>query len=80
MIVILIVVIFVLTYDPKSGTLDRYITGPTKNSECADDVYRGNNPAACKDSEYNAIQFAKSSTAFMKPIPTNSHMGAIISQ
>lgn len=78
-IVILIVVVFILTYDPKSGTLNRYLDNSTSSS-CADDIYRGNNPEQCKDSEYDAVQFAKSSTTFMKPIPTNSYKGAIIRQ
>ena len=77
MIVILIVIIFVLTYNPKSGTLDKYISGPVEKTGCADNIFRANNPAACKDSEYNAVQFA---TTFMKPAPTNSRLGAIIRQ
>ena len=79
LIAIIAVVIFVLTYDPKSGTLERYLQpyDPDKNKkQCQDEEFRANNPSQCKDSNYDGIQFARS--AFMNPIPTNSKMGAII--
>ena len=77
MIVILIVLVFILTYDPKSGTLDKYFS---TSSDCANDNFRANNPEQCEIPEYNAVQFAKAPTAFMKPTPTNSFKGAIIRQ
>ena len=78
---IIVVVIFVLTYDPKSGTLERYLKtyDPEKNKEkCQDEMFRAQNPGQCKDVNYDGIQFAKS--AFMNPIPSNARMGAIIRQ
>jgi hypothetical protein len=76
---ILAVVLFVLTYDPKSGTLEKYLKpySPDDNKkQCQDEAFRAKNPGQCKDVNYDAIQFA--STAFMNPMPTNSKMGAII--
>ena len=73
-IVILIAIVFMLTYDPKSGTLDRFI----KTQDCQDETFRSQNPGACKNVNYESIQFA--STQFMKPMPTNSENGAIIRQ
>ena len=76
MIVILVVLVFILTYDPKSGTLDKYL----KTTDCSNDEYRAANPGQCKVAEYDAVQFARAPTAFMKPSPTNSVNGAIIRQ
>ena len=76
-IVFLIAIVFMLTYDPKSGTLDRFIKS-TPPPDCQDETFRSQNPGACKDVNYESIQFA--STQFMKPMPTNSVNGAIIRQ
>ena len=77
MIVFLVAIVFMLTYDPKSGTLDRFIkTNPTQ--DCQDETFRSQNPGACKNVNYESIQFA--STQFMKPMATNSENGAIIRQ
>ena len=76
---IIAVVIFVLTYDPKSGTLERYLQtyDPDKvKNQCQSEEFRAKYPDQCKDANYDGIQFAKS--AFMNPMPTNSRMGAII--
>jgi hypothetical protein len=78
---IIAVLIFVLTYDPKTGTLEKYLQpyDPDANKQmCQDEVYRSQNPDQCKDSNYDAIQFAKSGSAFMNPMSTNSKLGAII--
>ena len=77
MIVILIVLVFILTYDPKSGTLDKFLNNSTG---CANDNFRANNPEQCEIPDYNAVQFAKAPTAFMKPTSTNSFNGAMIRQ
>jgi hypothetical protein len=79
-VIIIAVVIFLLTYDPKSGTIEKYlhVYDPDKKKKlCQDEEFRGKNPEQCKYANYDAIQFAKSS--FMNPVATNSRMGAIIS-
>ena len=79
LIAIIAVILFVLTYDPKSGTLERYLQpyDPDKGKkQCQNDEFRAKYPDQCKDSNYDGIQFA--SSAFMNPIPSNSKMGAII--
>ncbi len=78
-VIVITVVIFLLTYDPKSGTIERYLQAydpDKKKNQCQDEEFRGKYPEQCKDANYDAIQFAKSS--FMNPMPTNSKMGAII--
>ena len=78
---IIAVIIFVFTYDPKSGTLERYLQpyDPEKNkNQCQNEKFRAKYPDQCKDANYDGIQFARS--AFMNPVPTNSRMGAIIKQ
>ncbi len=79
LIAIIAVVLFVLTYDPKSGTLERYLQpyeSDGSKKQCQDEEFRAKYPDQCKDVNYDAIQFARS--AFMNPMATNSKMGAII--
>ena len=76
---IIAVVLFVLTYDPKSGTLEKYLKpySPDDNKQkCQDETFRAQNPGQCKHVNYESIEFA--STAFANPMPSNSKMGAII--
>ena len=75
---IIAVFIFVLTYDPKKGNLERYLHpyNSDKKSQCQDEEFRAKYPDQCKEANYDGLQFAKSS--FMNPVPTNSKMGAII--
>lgn len=44
LIIFLLAFVFVITYDPKSGTLNKYIEQPN---------------ASCKDGHYQEIQFAQ---------------------
>lgn len=83
MLVILAVVIFMLTYDPKTGNLEKYLKPFNKMNDnqgqgCSDNDFRSKNPGQCKDPAYEDIQFA--TTDFMKPTATNSRAGAIIRQ
>lgn len=76
---IIAVVLFVLTYDPKSGTLERYLQPYEQSAntkDCQNDQFRANHPDQCKDANYDGLQFARS--AFMNPVSTNAKMGAII--
>ena len=65
-LVFLIGFIFVLTYDPKSGTLNHLVNDqkpPPQNAEC-------------KEGHYQEIQFAQK--GYKCPQEKRVHMGAII--
>jgi hypothetical protein len=58
---IIAIIIFVLTYDPKSGTLDKIIKDPEQNPNkkcCSDPNCVAKYPGQCKNVRYEAIQFA----------------------
>jgi hypothetical protein len=48
-IVFLLAIVFVLTYDPKSRTLEKYVGVPTPPTE-----------KSCQATHYQAVQFAQS--------------------
>ena len=66
-VIALLAIVFVLTYDPKSRTLEKYVDAkqaPTKT---------GNE---CEDPHYNAVQFGQ---AAYECTPSNRvKMGAIV--
>tara|TARA_B100001250_G_scaffold226282_1_gene194110 strand:+ start:2874 stop:3089 length:216 start_codon:yes stop_codon:yes gene_type:complete len=65
-LIFLIGFVFVLTYDPKSGTLDHLVKEqkpPPQNAEC-------------KEGHYQEIQFAK--MGYSCPQQQKTQMGAII--
>ena len=66
-LVFLTAFIFIITYDPKSGTLNHLVDSkkqePTQNSEC-------------KEGHYQEIQFAQ--MGYDCPKENGVHMGAII--
>lgn len=87
-----IVFVFLLTYDPKSGTMKSVIgtvgvssggTGSGSNSSgvaascCADDTFRAQNSKKCEDPHYNGVQFANPAYA-CPTAPDTAQMGAII--
>jgi hypothetical protein len=63
-LIFLIAIVFVLTYDTKSKTLEKFVgqpTGPTQKS--------------CEDTHYQSVQFAQS--PYECPTPGNTRMGVI---
>ena len=65
-LVFLLAFVFILTYDPKSGTLNHLVSEqkpPPQNAEC-------------KESHYQEIQFAQ--MGYECPQEKRTHMGAII--
>jgi hypothetical protein len=62
-LVFLIGFIFVLTYDPKAGTLNHLVAEPLQNAEC-------------KEGHYQEIQFAQK--GYQCPPEKRTYMGAII--
>ena len=79
---IIAVFIFVLTYDPKTGKIEKYLQSYSADpaTNCADPTFRSQHPGQCKDATYNGVQFAQPQSAFALPTPSNSKMGAIIRQ
>ena len=60
--------VFMITYDPKSGTLNKYIpNSPEEKKE----------NAPCKHGHFNEIQFAQQ--GYECPSNDKTNMGAIIS-
>jgi hypothetical protein len=56
---------FVLTYDPKSRTLEKFIGQPTPSTE-----------KSCQPTHYEAVQFGQ--TAYQCPSPGKTKMGAVM--
>jgi hypothetical protein len=68
--VIIVAVVFILTYNPESGNLNQVLC-------CNDDEYRAKNPDQCKQSHFRGVQFADSKYECPKN-PGVSVGGAII--
>ena len=80
-VIIVVVIIFMLTYNPEKGVLNNVLASELgiKKPCCADDTYRAKNPGRCEDPHYNGIQFANPNYA----CPTDSDravLGAIIAK
>jgi len=63
-IVFLLAIVFVLTYDPKSKTLEKFVGQPTPPTE-----------KSCQPTHYEAVQFAQS--PYECPPPGRARMGTI---
>ena len=78
---IIAIVIFVLTYDPKSGTLDKLIKDPAQNPNkkcCSDPNCVAKYPGQCKNVRYESIQFAGDVPAGFTTSDATSWGGAIL--
>ena len=64
-VVFLLSIVFVLTYDPKSRTLEKFVGQPTPSTD-----------KSCEHAHYEAVQFAQG--AYECPLPGRSKMGAIV--
>ncbi len=63
-IVFLLAIAFVLTYDPKSRTLEKFVGQPTPPTD-----------KSCENAHYEAVQFAQAS--YECPPSGKTKMGAI---
>ena len=63
-LIFLLAIVFVLTYDPKSRTLETFIGQPSPSTE-----------KSCQNTHYEAVQFAQS--PYECPLPGKPNMGAI---
>jgi len=63
-IVFLLAIVFVLTYDPKSRTLEKFVGQPTQPTQ-----------KSCEPTHYEAVQFAQ--TPYECPPPGRTYMGTL---
>jgi hypothetical protein len=72
-VIVLVAFVFLLTYDPKSCTLEKYITPPAKEATLT------HKPAKCSSERYQQLQFNSSpsdgSACRGEPV---ERMGAVI--
>ncbi len=71
-LLMLLAVLFVLTYDPRSRTLENVIEPCCNNNE-----YRANNMTQCESGYYQGVQFGNTDYGCPTKSP-KEHMGAII--
>jgi len=63
-LIFLVAIVFVLTYDPKSRTLEKFVGQPTAPIQ-----------KSCEDAHYQSVQFAQS--PYECPTPGRTQMGVI---
>jgi hypothetical protein len=63
-LIFLIAIVFVLTYDPKSRTLEKFVGQPTAPTQ-----------KSCEDAHYQSVQFAQS--PYECPNTGRTQMGVI---
>jgi hypothetical protein len=63
-LIFLIAIVFVLTYDPKSRTLEKFVGQPTAPTQ-----------KSCEDAHYQSVQFAQS--PYECSTPGRTQMGVI---
>ena len=79
-VIVVLAIIFLITYNPGSGTLNNIIAPQAKTQTstcCANDDFRAKNPKKCEDPHYNGVQFANTEYACPKDFE-KAFMGAII--
>jgi hypothetical protein len=64
-LIFIIAIVFVLTYDPKSRTLEKFVGQPTTTPT----------QKSCEDAHYQSVQFAQS--PYECPTPGRTQMGVI---
>ena len=68
--IILLAIVFVLTYDPKSRTLERFVNGPSAAAGAA-----GSRDPQCKHAHLQAVQFGQEYQCAKNP---RANAGALI--
>ena len=63
-VVFLLAIVFVLSYDPKSRTLEKFVGQPTPPTD-----------RSCQSTHYEAVQFAQS--PYECPLPGKAKMGVL---
>jgi hypothetical protein len=80
-LLVIVAVIFVLSYNPKSGTLEKFVelTNTPQKTCCASNDYRSANSEQCENSYYQNLQFGGDAVACPRK-PSNSWKGALLAQ
>jgi len=75
---VILAIIFVLTYDPRSKTLDKFINEPNKNGQCCSSTdYRANHPVQCEPTYFQGVQFGNTELGCPARLPKVNE-GAIV--
>jgi len=77
---IILGIVFILTYDPKSRTLAHIIEDPTTATKkcCTDPACIAKHPSDCKNAHYESIQFGGDVPAGFVSANATSYGGAIL--
>lgn len=77
-ILALLALLFVISYDPKSGTIEKFMNPGKPQSGCCDDPqYMADNKRQCQPVHFQGVTFANES--YGCPIQTPQvNMGAVI--
>jgi hypothetical protein len=82
-LIVILCFLFVLTYDPKSGNLDKYIRKKENFTEqpvktCCNNVnYMANNITQCRPAHFQAVQFGDLNYGCPEKLP-KTYLGAIL--
>lgn len=78
---IIVAIIFIVTYDPKSGTLEKFLNSPEveqpKDESCSSVDYMARHPDHCEDARYDSVQFGTPIETPKRIVP-RTEMGVII--
>jgi hypothetical protein len=75
---IILGIVFILTYDPKSRTLAHIIEEEPKKKCCMDPTCIAKHPSDCKNAHYEAIQFGGDIPSGFVSANATSYGGAIL--
>tara|TARA_R110002072_G_scaffold41761_10_gene116812 strand:- start:1094 stop:1345 length:252 start_codon:yes stop_codon:yes gene_type:complete len=76
---VILAILFVLTYDPKSRTLENVLEPTSQEKKCCtDNTYMANHNTQCENVHYQGVQFGIEEYGCPTRHPKQS-MGAIIS-
>ena len=77
-ILAILALLFVISYDPKSGTLERFMNPAKKAAGCCNDVnYMADNKKQCDNAHFQGVTFANED--YGCPVKTpDVNMGAVI--
>jgi len=75
----LLAILFVISYDPKSGTIEKFINpGSNKNKGCCDNTeYMADNRRQCEHAHFQGVTFANQNYGCPAKTP-EVNMGAVI--
>jgi hypothetical protein len=77
-ILAILALLFVISYDPKSGTIEKFMNPTKRGPGCCDDVnYMADNKTQCENAHFNGVTFADSNYGCPAKTPT-VNMGAVI--